>query len=267
MTGPVVADLARHFAQRWGETAGERLPEPDAPARAGTVGVRVARTIPERVYRFAPRGEFGILSAYVAALRSAERLVYIENQFLWSVEIVDLLADKLAHPPSDDFRLVVVLPDLAHSGQDATLGQLSRLLEADRGAGRLLGLTVQSEAPGHHVYVHAKVCVVDDRWLTVGSANLNEHSLFNDTELNLVLDAPEVARATRERLWREHAGPDALGADPTAVVDAVLRPLAEEQSRSRREGLPPTARLRLLERPGSRGDLLLGPLDALLIDG
>ena len=41
----------------------------------------------------------------------------------------------------------------------------------------------------------------------------------------------------------------ARGADPTAVVDAVLRPLAEEQSRRRREGLPPTARLRILERP------------------
>jgi phosphatidylserine/phosphatidylglycerophosphate/cardiolipin synthase-like enzyme len=35
------------------------------------------------------------------------------------------------------------------------------------------------------VYVDAKVCVVDDAWLTVGSANLNEHSLFNDTEVNL----------------------------------------------------------------------------------
>jgi PLD-like domain len=51
------------------------------------------------------------------------------------------------------------------------------------------------------VYVHAKVGIVDDRWLTVGSANLNEHSLFNDTEMNVVTHDPGLARATRLRLW------------------------------------------------------------------
>jgi len=40
--------------------------------------------------------------------------------------------------------------------------------------------------------------------LTVGSANLNEHSLFNDTEMNLVTHDPELARQTPLRLWAEH---------------------------------------------------------------
>lgn len=265
--GPIVADVTHHFAQRWEEVAGERLDPADAPEPVGAVTAQLIRTIPERIYNFAPAGDFGVLTAYLAALRAAEQLIYLENQFLWAVEVVDILVDKLRNPPRDDFRLVVVLPDRAHTGQDATLGQLSRLVAADRDGGRLLVLTVQSLEPDHHVYVHAKVAIVDDRWLTIGSANLNTHSLFNDTEVNLVLDSPALAVATRNQLWREHAGPDAVGADPIAVVDHVLRPLAHEQSRRRAHGLAPTARLRLLDRVTRRTDLVLGPLSSIVVDG
>jgi hypothetical protein len=68
------------------------------------------RTLPEGLYPFAPRGDFRILESYVRALRSAQRLIYIENQFLWAPEIVSLLAAKLKWPPNPDFRLVVVIP-------------------------------------------------------------------------------------------------------------------------------------------------------------
>ena len=54
------------------------------------------------------------------ALRGAQRLIYLENQFLWSPEIVAVLADKLRNPPRHDFRLVVLLPAKANNGQDDT---------------------------------------------------------------------------------------------------------------------------------------------------
>ena len=56
------------------------------------------------------------------------------------------------------------------------------------------------------LYVHAKIGIVDDRWLTIGSANLNAHSFFNDTEVNVQVADPALARATRLRLWSEHLG-------------------------------------------------------------
>jgi len=164
------------------------------------------RTIPERIYKAIPQGEFSILASYAGALRSAERLVYLENQFLWSAEIVDILKEKLRNPPSDRFRLLLVLPAKPNSGADDTTGQLGLLADADDGAGRMLACTryaVGGEAIDR-VYVHAKVGIVDDRWLTVGSANLNEHSLFNDTEMNVVSHDPALARQTRLRLWAEH---------------------------------------------------------------
>jgi hypothetical protein len=43
----------------------------------------IVRTVPEKLYEFAPRGDFRIIEAYLRALRSAQQ-VYLENQFLWS---------------------------------------------------------------------------------------------------------------------------------------------------------------------------------------
>ena len=54
------------------------------------------------------------------------------------------------------------------------------------------------------IYVHAKIAIVDDHWFTIGSANLNEHSLFNDTEMNIVSTIRSSPAETRLRLWAEH---------------------------------------------------------------
>src|SRR5947199_1475948 len=103
--GPAVADVDAHFALRWLELTGERLPAAARPAPAGDVTVQVVRTIAEGMYDRVPHGEFRILESYMRALRSARELIYIENQFLWAPEIVSILADKLAHPPTPEFRL------------------------------------------------------------------------------------------------------------------------------------------------------------------
>src|SRR5207244_247023 len=83
LEGPVVADVADHFALRWREVTGEPLPPVEAPGAAGELEVQAVRTVPEKIYRSLPRGDFRILESYVRALRSARRLVYLENQFLW----------------------------------------------------------------------------------------------------------------------------------------------------------------------------------------
>src|SRR5690242_4379856 len=194
LEGPSVADVASHVAMRWAEVTGEELAAADSRER-GDVELQVVRTVPNGVYDRLPHGDFTILESYLRAFRSAEQLIYLESQFLWSPELVRVLADKLRNPPSDDFRLVVLLPAQAKNGQEDTRGQLGVLVDADDGAGRFLACTLWQAGPGGKpVYVHAKIGIVDDRWLTIGSANLNEHSLFNDTEMNVVTHDPRLAR-------------------------------------------------------------------------
>jgi phosphatidylserine/phosphatidylglycerophosphate/cardiolipin synthase-like enzyme len=272
LQGPAVADVDGHFSLRWRELTGEELPSLPAPAAAGPSTVQVVRTVAEGMYPSVPKGEFRILESYLRAFRAARRLIYIENQFLWSPEIVAVLADKLRDPPGDEFRIVLVLPARANNGHDDTVGQLSVLASADEGRGRLLAATLRSLSGDRddRLYVHAKVGIVDDRWLTIGSANLNAHSLLNDTEMNVVTDDAALARAVRVRLWAEHLElpPETIaGEEPKITVDERWRPIAREQLLRTQAGEPATRRL--LELPGvsRRSRRLLGPLVGLVDDG
>jgi len=199
--------------------------------------------------------------------------VYLESQFLWSPELMSVLAAKLREPPSDEFRVVVVLPAHPNNGTDDTRGQLGVLVDAAKRGGRaerFLACTLYQPGPdGLPVYVHAKVGIVDDRWLTVGSANLNEHSLFNDTEVNVVLRDEQAARAARLRLWSEHLELPVgeIDGDPAAVVDELWRPLAERNARTRKQAGHCEHRLTLLPHVSRRSEALWGPLNGLLIDG
>jgi phosphatidylserine/phosphatidylglycerophosphate/cardiolipin synthase-like enzyme len=271
LRGPAVADVHDHFVARWHAVTGETLDRPPPPQEAGGSTVQVVRTVAEDMYDEFPRGDFRILESYVRALRGAQRLIYLENQFLWSPEIVDVLAHKLSEPPADDFRIVIVLPAKANNGHDDTRGQLGVLVEADDGGERFLAATIRSLSGERDdpLYVHAKVGIIDDRWLTVGSANLNAHSLMNDTEMNVVTDDADLARNTRVRLWAEHLELDeetVAASEPATLVDERWRPIAHEQLGRRDSGLPPTHRLLALPGVSKRSRRLLGPLTGLADD-
>jgi phosphatidylserine/phosphatidylglycerophosphate/cardiolipin synthase-like enzyme len=271
LRGPAVADVHDHFALRWRELTGERLERPPAPPTAGDQTVQIVRTVSDGMYDSVPHGDFRVLESYVRAIRRAQSFIYLENQFLWAPEIVDLLVEKLRHPPSSEFRVVILLPARANNGQDDTVGQLGVLAAADGGAGRLLATTIRSLTGQRddRLYVHAKVGIVDDRWLTVGSANLNAHSLFNDTEMNVVTDDADLARATRLRLWAEHLEVDPATIaddDPRTIVDDRWSPIAFDQLERLRADATPTHRLLALPGVSRRSRRLLGPLVGLIDD-
>jgi len=270
IAGPAVQDVAENFAMRWQAITGEGLPPVATPPPAGEIELQVVRTVPDGMYPALPRGEFRILESYLRGLRAAQRFIYLENQFLWSPEILAVLRDKLARPPTPDFRLVLILPERPDTGGDDTRGQLGTLVQADRDGGRLLACTLyaiggEKDWP---VYIHAKVGIVDDTWMTIGSANLNEHSLFNDTEMNLVTHDAGLAQQARLRLWAEHLQRpvNELTGDPIAVIDSLWKPIAREQAERRMRGERATHRLTTLPGISRRSRLLLGPLQGLVVD-
>jgi phosphatidylserine/phosphatidylglycerophosphate/cardiolipin synthase-like enzyme len=248
--GPIVADVHDHLALRWVEVTGETLSVADKLPPAGPSEAQFVRTVPNNVYRRLPKGDFRILESYLRAVRAAERFVYLESQFLWSPELIDVLAQKLREPPNDDFFVVVLLPARPNNGADDTRGQLGVLLDADR-HDRFLACTLYQPGDQGQVYVHAKIGIVDDRWLAIGSANLNEHSFFNDTEACITTCDAMVARATRLQLWREHLEHE----EPTFDT---WRARAEDRAYDR---------MRLLPNVSRRMRRFLGPVNGLLVDG
>ena len=273
LEGPIVADVARHFLMRWHAVTGDRPREPEAPTPSNGLEAQLVRTVPERAYGPCRDGEWSILESYLRALRAAERLVYLESQFLWSPEVVLVLAEKLRRPPCDDFRVIALLPAEPNNGADDSRGQVGVLINADKECDdttRFLACTLFQPGPGGNpVYVHSKSAIVDDAWLTVGSANLNEHSLFNDTECNVVVRDPAVVREVRLRLWEEHLERPRgeIDGDPARVFDGLWKPLAEERLERRKRDGWADGKLTLLPQVSRRSEALWGPLNGLFVDG
>lgn len=249
--GPAVGDLAHCFRERWEDptpldhrnplrmilrrmTRQPRRPDPLPPVRedpptAGPHSVQVVRTYPLKHprYPFAPEGERSIARAYQKALDRARRLVYVEDQYLWSRHAARAFAGALRSRP--DLYLIIVVPRYAEragavSLRSENIGQIQVLDELMTAGEDRVGIYDLENAWGTPIYVHAKVCIIDDVWLEAGSDNLNRRSWTYDSELSCtVLDstldereprdpaglgdgARALARQTRLKLWREHLG-------------------------------------------------------------
>ncbi len=264
--GPAVHDLEHTFRERWygssvvdvpsplrqlydrayhaSAMTGVPLPEPlpEDPTPRGTQAVQVLRTYPARLrrYPFAPLGERSIAHAYRRAVARARRLVYLEDQYLWSKDVARVLAGALHDHP--ELHLMVVVPRFSdREGRLAEtptyVGRQDAVRMCQEAGGRRFAVYDLENREGRAVYVHAKVAVIDDVWAVIGSDNLNRRSWTHDSELSVaVLDAARdgrepsdpaglgdgarrFARDLRLRLWTEHL--DRADGDVADLLDPV----------------------------------------------
>jgi phosphatidylserine/phosphatidylglycerophosphate/cardiolipin synthase-like enzyme len=242
LTGPVVGDVETVFRERWEDPqrvsrsplritadairrdrvrATPLPPQLPDPEPTGPHPVQLLRTYPRRAggYPFAPRGERSVARGCTKAVGLARGLIYLEDQYLWSPDVARALAGALRRNPR--LRVVAVLPHFPD--QDGRLSEPPNLVGRDRvirhlravAPGRVAFYGIEN-AEGTPVYVHAKVCVVDDSWACVGSDNFNRRSWTHDSELSAAVLHEDYARALREELVREHLGLGDSGSAPDA---------------------------------------------------
>jgi phosphatidylserine/phosphatidylglycerophosphate/cardiolipin synthase-like enzyme len=237
-TSAIDGDAARAIGEiareRWRQATDEVLepvdgssdpwPEGLVPTLGG-VPVGIARTLPEYDGR-QPVTE--IESLYLDAIASARRTLYIESQYLASRKLAKAMAARLRE--RDGPEIVLVLPECAEGwlerqAMDGARVRLLHLLwEADEH--RRFGAFYPVTAGGESIYVHAKIMIVDDLLLRVGSSNLNNRSLCFDTECDLALEVTgetpgderlrETIRRIRTDVVREH-----LGVETEVLNDAL----------------------------------------------
>ncbi|MFG0318131.1 MAG: VTT domain-containing protein [Planctomycetota bacterium JB042] len=229
VSGPAAKALGEHARERWRADSGRepRRPEPGGgdvwPAGLAPdfedVEVGLART----AAAFGGRPEVReVERLFLDSIASARRCIYAENQYFTSPAIAGALGARLREPDGPE---VVLVLRRACSGwlEDRSMRVLRverlRQVASDDLHGRLRVLR-----PVHgdrEIRVHAKVTVIDDRMLRVGSANLTDRSFGMDTECDLAVLASEDRHrdgvlAVRHRLVAEH-----LDVRPEEVARAV----------------------------------------------
>ncbi|HWJ82402.1 MAG TPA: phospholipase D-like domain-containing protein [Nocardioides sp.] len=283
--GPAVSHVLDTFTERWEDRTPvdhrnpyralvhrlarmprhpEDLPDRwDPPPEAGPHQVQVLRTYPAKrpAYPFAPEGERSIARGYARAFERARRLIYIEDQYFWSDVVAAALADALRREPA--LQVIAVVPrfpeeDNAISGPPMIYGQRLAWDRLRAAGGDRFAMFDLQNPQGTPVYVHAKVCVVDDTWMTIGSDNLNLRSWTHDSEITCAVVDPEgeLPRDLRTSLWAEHLGLPRDDPRLDAVDDALAlwteRTGAADSRIRLHEPTALPARTRLWARPAYR---------------
>lgn len=230
--GAAAEALARLVRLRWSHAvsgalapvapSGDPWPEDVKPDfRDQDIGI--ARTLPALGDRVETRE---VEALFLRSIEAAERCIYIENQYLTADSVAEALCSRLRDNP--ELEAIIVSPKDPHGWLEArSMGAgrvrfMHRLQEA--GVGERLRLVYPAAEDGSEavpIMVHAKVMAVDDRFLRVGSANLNNRSMGLDSECDLAVEAANAEQAQaiagiRNRLLAEH-----LGVEPKQVADAL----------------------------------------------
>ncbi len=233
VSGAPARSLGELFRERWLRATGERLspPPPTAPRWPGGLEPQFS-DVPAGLSRTngAWRGFPEIREVerlHLAAIAAAGRCIYMENQYFTSPLIAAALARRLSEPKGPE----VVLIGTEHSPSyfdQATMDRTRvRFLETLRRADRHGRLKTYSPvtALGRIIIVHAKLTIIDDDLLRIGSANINNRSMGFDSECDLSIEAagPGAAR-TRSQIvaLRTRLAAHWLGCDD-AVFAAAAR--------------------------------------------
>ncbi|MGH7279572.1 MAG: phospholipase D-like domain-containing protein, partial [Candidatus Rokuibacteriota bacterium] len=178
VAGPVVRQIQGAFAENWFEATGVLLGgEAYYPpsVMAGDVRAQAVRSAPVD-------GNVSMYSLFLLAITAARRSIHITNQYL---VLDDALTAALVGAARRGVEVRLILPGqptnpLVHAAGHRDVG---RLLAA--------GIELYGYTAGR---LHAKTMVVDRRWATVGSTNLDPRSFALNDELNLVAYDDVVAR-------------------------------------------------------------------------
>lgn len=256
VSGEAAAWLGTLARERWERATGTRIPPTALGARSDArqdpwpAGLQPHfRDVPVALARTQPMQE-GIREVreverlFEDAILKARRTVYIEQQYLTSARIGELIGQRLDRPDCPEF--VIVVPQV-NSGwiEQRSMGVLrDRLVRAlwDRDRhGKLRIVYPVAVTPSRKavpISLHSKIMIVDDTLFRVGSANLSNRSMGLDTECDLAVHAEpgsaesRAIAAIRDSLLAEHLGCAEREVDETFRATGSLFAVLDRAGRS-----------------------------------
>ena len=198
----------------------------------GTHHIQVLHTFPcqspnggEQNYPFAKEGDYSYEQALIKAIKKAEHYIYIEDQYFWSSTIVDALAELVKVKSVTIIVLVAHIydvPGLKIYSNYLRQSALDKIKNGQNIKGKVYMYHLQKKNQGKDIYVHAKTMIIDDRYVVIGTANICNRSMRNDTEIGIAIidektsqskigkrdiEVCDFAKKYRIDLWNEHLNP------------------------------------------------------------
>jgi phosphatidylserine/phosphatidylglycerophosphate/cardiolipin synthase-like enzyme len=235
VSGPICLEIHRHIAERWERISSIPFPqEPKFPQNASGHSVYFSRTLARiDIERGQPHVTREVEFLYRELIDRAQKRLILEGQYYWSREFNDLLIRKIQKMRGRDFEIILILADLRKVKSltrvmtQYELRLLDRLVVAAQAANVRLTLGMpysypleNTQGPARPVYVHSKTVIVDDHFLSIGSANFAARAFRLDSEVNLTFEA----RTDAERRHIENFGNRLLAHWHTGTVE--LRPIS-----------------------------------------
>ncbi len=212
--GPAAAALAELACRQWCEATGERM---TPPTSVPTPWPPVARPdfvdVPVAIARTRPPGDGPAVREVEAltrdALAAARVAIYIEAQYLTAEMVGDVIEERLRQWRGPQIVVVVTRHSNGLIEQLAMGTNRDRLVRRLRAADRHDRLRVYypriADGTGAaEMKIHSKLIIVDDRFLRVGSSNLNNRSMRVDTECDVAIEASDAAGRRQIQAIREH---------------------------------------------------------------
>lgn len=204
--GPVVGEFVRLFCENWAAQGGMPLRAHLGVAPAAVAGTHRVRVLSDgRLHR-----RRAIVRAYLYNIVRAERRVWIRNSYFVPDRLV-LRALRRAAAKGVDVRVIVPGISDVEIVRHASRSVWSRLMRS--------GVRIYEWTDN---VLHAKSAVVDGRWCTIGTFNLDHWSLFYNLEVNVAVDDPGFAAVVETSFERDFAR--AARVDPGAFA---FRPLTD----------------------------------------
>ena len=210
LQGDVAMALGIHARARWKGAGGDDLEPisgkhdcwPDAlPVQFKDVDIAISRSAPEMDDQ---QPLIEIERLYINQIASAKRHIYAESQYFASRRIAEAIAARLGDPQGPE--IVIINPEqadgwLEQQAMDTARARLAEALRVRDTYGKLR-IYHPFTTRGEPIYVHAKILIVDDRVLRVGSSNMNNRSLRLDTECDVTIDTGLAANSGQEEAIR-----------------------------------------------------------------
>ena len=220
-----LGDLARErwFRSTWERTRPDTVstdPWPDGvePDLIDTP-VGIARTEPRTGGRSEVRENEAL---HLKAIRQAKRLIYFENQYFTSPRIAAALAERLAEPDGPEVILISTGTSPSWFDRltmDTARSEVLYRLESADVHNRFFAFAPQTKR-GERIIVHAKVTIIDDRVIRIGSTNLNNRSLGLDTECDVAAEPTDAAGRAAIRRYRHRSIGHFIGVEAEAFEAA-----------------------------------------------